>query len=142
MFHIFSYLMYILTLPCPIIKGKKSLIMDEIKIQKQLRQFAKKRDWEKFHNLKNLAVSISLESSELLEIFQWQNENSISWKDKKILRMIEDEIADIMLYLLRFADIAKIDIEKVCEKKIKKNKKRYPIKFSKGISTKYNKLRK
>ena len=116
--------------------------MDEIKIQKKLRQFAKERDWEKFHNLKNLAISISLESSELLEIFQWQNENTNFWKDKKIIKMIEEEIADVMLYLLRFADIAKIDIQKICEQKIGKNKKKYPIKFFKGISTKYNKLNK
>ncbi len=115
--------------------------MDEIEIQKKLKQFAKDRDWEKFHNLKNLAISISLESSELLEIFQWQNENSAFWKNKKIIRMIEDEIADVMLYLLRFSDIAKIDIQKICEQKIKKNKKKYPIKFAKGISTKYNKLK-
>ena len=56
--------------------------------------------------------------------------------------MIEEEIADVMLYLLRFADIAKIDIQKICEQKIRKNKKKYPIKLSKGISTKYNKLNK
>ena len=116
--------------------------MDELKIQKKLRQFAKERDWEKFHKLKNLAISISLESSELLEIFQWQNENTTFWKDKKIIQMIEEEIADVMLYLLRFADIAKIDIQKICEQKIRKNKKKDPIKFSKGISTKYNKLNK
>ena len=116
--------------------------MDEIKIQKQLRKFAKVRDWEKFHNLKNLAISISLESSELLEIFQWQNESTTFWKNKQIMRMIEEEIADILLYLMRFSDIAKIDVQKVCEKKIKKNKKKYPIELSKGISTKYNKLKK
>ena len=57
--------------------------MDELEIQKKLRQFAKDRDWEKFHKFKNLAISISLESSELLEIFQWQNENTTFWKIKK-----------------------------------------------------------
>ena len=61
--------------------------MNELKIQKELREFAKKRDWEKFHNLKNIAISINLESSELLEIFQWENENSNFWfkKKKKVL---------------------------------------------------------
>ena len=116
--------------------------MNELKIQKELREFAKKRDWEKFHSLKNIAISINLESSELLEIFQWENENSNFWFEKKIKRLIEEEVADVMLYLLRFVDIAKIDLEKVCIEKIKKNKRKYPISLSKGISTKYNKLKK
>ncbi len=116
--------------------------MDEIKIQKKLRKFSKERDWDKFHKLKNLAISISIESSELLEIFQWQNENSTFWKDKKIMKLIEEEIADVMLYLLRFTDVAEIDVQKICENKIRKNKVKYPIKLSKGISTKYNKLKK
>ena len=101
----------------------------------------KKRDWEKFHNLKNIAISINLESSELLEIFQWENENSNFWFKKKTKSLIEEEVADVMLYLLRFVDIAKIDLEKVCIEKIKKNKRKYPISLSKGISTKYNKLK-
>ena len=115
--------------------------MNELKIQKELREFAKKRDWEKFHKLKNIAISINLESSELLEIFQWENEDSYFWLKKKTKSLIEEEIADVMLYLLRFVDIAKIDLEKACIEKIKKNKKKYPISLSKGISTKYNKLR-
>ena len=115
--------------------------MNELKIQKELRKFAKKRDWEKFHNLKNIAISINLESSELLEIFQWENENSNFWFKKKIKGLIEEEVADVMLYLLRFVDIAKIDLEKVCFEKIKKNERKYPISLSKGISTKYNKLK-
>ena len=107
----------------------------------KVQKFAKKRDWEKFHNLKNIAISINLESSELLEIFQWENENSNFWFKKKIKSLIEEEVADVMLYLLRFVDIAKIDLEKVCIEKIKKNKRKYPISLSKGISTKYNKLK-
>ena len=97
--------------------------MNELKIQKELRKFAKKRDWVKFHNLKNLAISINLESSELLEIFQWENENSKFWLKKNTKNHIEEEIADVMLYILRFADIAEIDLEKACIEKIKKNKK-------------------
>ena len=115
--------------------------MDELKIQRELREFAKKRDWDKFHKLKNIAISINLESSELLEIFQWENDNSNFWSKKKIKSLIEEEVADVMLYLLRFADIANIDLEKACIEKIKKNKRRYPIRWSKGISTKYNKLK-
>ena len=102
--------------------------MNELKIKKILREFSKKRDWDQFHSLKNLAISINLESSELLEIFQWEKESSEFYKKKENLSKIKEEVADIMLYLLRFSDIAGIDLEKECLKKIEINKKRYPIK--------------
>ena len=114
--------------------------MNESKIQKKLRDFAKDRDWEKFHNLKNLAISISIEASELMEIFQWEDSKSNFWTKKKNLKHIEEEVADVMLYLLRFADIANIDIEKACMTKIKINSHKYPVNKSKGRSTKYNKF--
>lgn len=116
--------------------------MDVKYIQNKLSDFAKKRDWEKFHNLKNLAISINIESSELLEIFQWEKENSEFYKKKENISKIKEEVADIMLYLLRFSDLAGIDLEKECLKKIEINKKRYPIKLSKGKATKYTFLEK
>ena len=84
--------------------------MDVKKIQKKLSDFAKKRDWEKFHNLKNLAISINIESSELLEIFQWENDLEIKKKIKKtkFKERVSDEVADVLLYLLRFSEIANI----------------------------------
>ena len=114
--------------------------MDEFKIQKQLRKFCAEREWQKFHTLKNIAAALSVEASELLEIFQWMNEEPDLSSNKEIKEKISDEVADIMLYLLRFTDLAKINLEKACQKKIKKNKKKYPIHMVKGISTKYNKL--
>lgn len=116
--------------------------MNELKIKKILKEFSKKRDWDQFHSLKNLAISINLESSELLEIFQWEKENSEFYKNKKNLSRIKDEVADIMLYLLRFSDIAGIDIQKECIKKIEINKKRYPVRLCKGKATKYTFLEK
>ena len=118
--------------------------MDVEKIQKILSDFAKKRDWEKFHNLKNLAISINIESSELLEIFQWESNTEISEKikKKKFKDKISDEVADVLLYLLRFSEIAKLDLQKICLKKIKKNSKKYPIRLSKGKSEKYTLLKK
>ena len=116
--------------------------MNELKIKKILREFSKKRDWDQFHSLKNLAISISLESSELLEIFQWEKESSEFYKKKENISKIKEEVADIMLYLIRFSDIAGIDLEKECFKKIEINKKRYPIRLSKGKSTKYSFLEK
>ena len=126
------------------IKKNNCYPMNEKRLQKILSEFANKRDWEQFHNLKNLAISINIESSELLEIFQWKKEDEIKLdlKKKAIKERISDEVADIMLYLLRFSDLAKIDIEKCCFKKIKKNEKKYPVSLSKGKSTKYNLLKK
>ena len=111
--------------------------MNEKKIKNLLRKFARDRDWDQFHNLKNLACALSVEASELLEIFQWHKNNDI---DKVTQNKICDEVADIMLYLIRFADKANINIENECLKKIKKNEKKYPINLSKGISKKYNEL--
>ncbi len=115
------------------------ILMDVKYIQNKLSDFAKKRDWEKFHNLKNLAISINIESSELLEIFQWDDNQKVDEKLKKkqFKERISDEVADVLLYLLRFSQIANLDLEKICLKKMKKNAKKYPIKLSKGKSTKY-----
>ena len=119
------------------------ILMDVKYIQNKLSDFAKKRDWEKFHNLKNLAISINIESSELLEIFQWDDNQKVDEKLKKkqFKERISDEIADVLLYLLRFSQIANLDLEKICLKKMKKNAKKYPIKLSKGKSTKYTSLK-
>ena len=114
--------------------------MNAKKIQRILRKFAKDREWDKFHSLRNLSVSISIEASELLEIFQWE-ENSFL-KKKELKKRISEEIADILLYLLRFSDIAKLDLEKVCLEKIDINKKKYPVELSKGNAKKYNYLKK
>ena len=116
--------------------------MDEKKIQKKLLDFANKRDWGKFHNLKNLAISIGIESSELLEIFQWIENKNISeqMRDKTFRKRISEEVADVLLYLLRFSQIANLDLQKICLDKIKINEKKYPINLSKGKSTKYTDL--
>ena len=89
-----------------------------------------------------MAISINIESSELLEIFQWEKNTSINQKIKKKFKdKVSEEVADVLLYLLRFSEIANLDLEKICIKKIKKNAKKYPIKLSKGKSDKYNMLK-
>lgn len=116
--------------------------MDELKLQRLLRKFCEERHWREFHTLRNIATALSVEASELLEIFQWMNNDLDLKKEKEIKKQISDEVADIMLYLLRFCDLADINLETACEQKLKKNKKRYPVKLAKGKSTKYNKLKK
>ena len=117
--------------------------MDVKKIQNKLSDFANKRNWEKFHNLKNLAISINIEASELLEIFQWDDNHEIDKKIKKkeFKNRISEEVADVLLYLIRFSEMAELDLESICLDKIKKNGKKYPIKLSRGKSTKYTFLK-
>src|SRR5438093_5934738 len=93
-----------------------------------LRSFAAERDWDQFHTPKNLATSISVEAAELLELFQWsrgQNDwNEVA--DSAIRTRIQDELADILLYVIRFADKAQIDLQAIAERKIAANAEKYP----------------
>ena len=112
------------------------------KIADELRRFASDRDWDQFHTPKNLATSISVESAELLELFQWTRGQE-SWNEineEKLKEKIENEIADIFLYLVRFSDLANIDLEKSALRKIALNAKKYPIEKSKGSDRKYTEL--
>ena len=114
--------------------------MDIDKIQKRLREFAIARDWEQFHNPKNLSMALSVEVSELLEIFQWSKNGGLDEiQDKKTKKEIEREIADVFNYIIRLSDILDIDIEKVAHRKIDENEIKYPIEKFKGSSRKYNK---
>mgnify|MGYP001166454149 FL=1 len=114
--------------------------MDDYKIKLLLREFAKERDWDQFHSLKNLVCALSVEASELLEIFQWINLTDEKINDVALKEKISDEVADIMLYLIRFADKADINLEEACLKKIQKNSKKYPVDLAKGVSKKYDEL--
>ena len=116
--------------------------LNPLSIKIALAKFAEERDWDQFHSLKNLAISISLESSELLEIFQWIEDKNINehLRDKTFKKRISEEVADVLLYLLRFSEIANLNLEKICLDKIKINEKKYPINLSKGKSTKYTDL--
>ena len=90
-----------------------------------------------------MAISINIESCRIIRNFQWDNKKLIrNIKKKEFKDKVSEEVADVMLYLLRFSEIAKIDLEKICLKKIKKISKKYPIKLSKGKSTKYKFLKK
>ena len=108
---------------------------------KKIRKFVKERDWEQFHSPKNIAISISLESAELLEIFQWSR--GLSWSEfenDRLKSRAEEELSDVLIYLIRFADLAGIDLEKSAIEKIEKNKKKYPIEQFKGSDKKYDDL--
>lgn len=110
--------------------------MNYKKIKKEIKRFVDERDWEQFHTPKNLSMALSVEASELLEIFQWQKADEYKKANKKQKEMIKDEIADIFYYLVRISDKLDIDIEKAFIKKMKKNRKKYPKRLVKGKAVK------
>ena len=112
--------------------------MDIFDIQNQLKEFASERDWEQFHTPKNIAMALSVESSELVEIFQWLKPEESQLPSKKQLKLINNEVADIAMYLLRFCDLLDINLEKAIQEKLVKNAEKYPVTLSKGNAKKYN----
>lgn len=107
------------------------------------KKFRDERDWEKFHTPKELAIDISVEANELLELFLWKNNEEILEKlstDKKYKENILDELADVIHACLGFANSAKIDLASAVIKKIEKTAKKYPVEKSKGKNKKYTEL--
>ena len=115
-------------------------MIDNQKLAITLRSFAAERDWDQFHTPKNLATSISVEAAELLELFQWSRGQK-GWDevtDPSIRARVEDELADILLYLIRFADKAAIDLAAIAERKIASNAAKYPPDKFRGSDRKYD----
>lgn len=105
----------------------------------ELITFRKERDWEQFHSPKDLAISLSLEASELLEWFQWKTDDEIKLKlQSKKREDLEDEVADVVAYLSYLCHDVGIDIDTVVSAKIKKNRLKYPVEKVKGSSAKYD----
>jgi NTP pyrophosphatase (non-canonical NTP hydrolase) len=96
--------------------------------------FRDERDWQQFHNPKDLALSLSLEASELLEIFQWKTSEKAVEKN---LDNMKEELADILMYALLFANETGIDLVKAIEQKIQKNNEKYPVEKAYGSNAKY-----
>jgi NTP pyrophosphatase (non-canonical NTP hydrolase) len=112
--------------------------MDIKALQKQLAVFAEERDWQQFHSPKNLAMALAAESGELLEIFQWLTETQSQQLDSKQLNLVAEELADIVLYGLRLADVSGIELESAIKNKLRLNAEKYPVALAKGNATKYN----
>ncbi len=94
-----------------------------MKLIDKINKFRDDRDWRQFHNEKDLSLSIVLEASELLEIFQWKT----SEEGIENIEAIKDELADILIYSLMLADNLELDIEEIIEAKLAKNRQKYPI---------------
>jgi len=115
--------------------------MDALKsLQAELATFATERDWDQFHTPKNLAMALSGEAGELLERFQWltpeQSErNELS---SEALQAIEEEMADVLLYLVRLADRLNVNLATVAQAKLQRNAEKYPVNEAKGNAVKYS----
>lgn len=104
----------------------------------QILKFRDDRDWKQFHNPKDLAISISLEAAELLEVFQWSAED-VTCSDK--IDKIKEELADVAIYCVLMADACGLDLDEIIRQKIKRNEEKYPIEKSKGSKRKYTNLK-
>jgi dCTP diphosphatase len=106
-------------------------------IQVQLREFAKERDWDQFHSPKNLSMALIVEAAELVEHFQWLTEEQSKSLDQKQLDKVQEELADIQIYLIRIADKLNVDLMGAVSKKIDANARKYPSEKVRGSSKKY-----
>ena len=109
-------------------------------LKRQLRVFAKERDWDQFHSPKNLAMALAVEAGELLEPFQWLTEEESRTLDSKGLAAVREELADVLLYLVRLADKVNVDLAATAADKMTRNAEKYPIDKAKGSSRKYTAL--
>lgn len=103
-------------------------------ITQALIEFRNARDWEQFHNPKDLALAINVEAGELLELFLWKN------ADEANLEKVKEELADVFAFAFLLADKYKLDVKEIVLEKIKKNGEKYPVDKAKGTAKKYNEL--
>ena len=103
----------------------KSIEME--KLQLQVQKFAEKRKWQKYHSPKNLAMALSVETAELVEIFQWMETDQSRKVDSATLDHIEQEIGDIMIYLVNLANQFNLNPLSAAQKKMKLNESKYPV---------------
>ena len=106
-------------------------------LTKKIIDFRNERDWEQFHTPKNLAISLTLEASEVLEHFQWKTDEEVKEYIKKHKEEIGDEIGDVMAYLMTLSYDCGIDLAKATENKIDKSGKKYPVEKARGSARKY-----
>ncbi|WP_345794836.1 nucleotide pyrophosphohydrolase [Thauera sp. JM12B12] len=105
-----------------------------------LRAFAAERDWERFHTPKNLAMALSGEAGELIEHFQWLSAEQSAALDATTREAVALEMADVLLYLVRLADVLEVDLAAAARRKIAINAQRYPAALARGRADKYDRL--
>ena len=111
-------------------------------LRERVLAFAREREWEQFHTPKNLSMALAAEAGELMEHFLWaeSRDSAAVLADPKKRGKIEDELADVVIYALEFANIGKIDLAKAIEAKLAQNAAKYPVEKARGRSAKYTEL--
>lgn len=112
--------------------------LDALRVR--LAAFAAERDWGQFHSPKNLAMALAAESGELLEVFQWLTEEQSRALDPVAKHAAAEEMADMLLYLVRLADVSGVDLVTAANRKLALNAERYPVDKARGSNAKYDKL--
>lgn len=109
-------------------------------LKKITQQFCEERNWDQFHNPKDLAIDASTEANELLELFRFVSEKEVLEKmqDADFKEKVEQELSDVFFFVLRFAQLNKIDLTRAFQSKMKRNAEKYPVEKAKGSNKKYN----
>ena len=120
-----------------------------VAVRDAMRRFTLERDWSQFHTPKNLCMALTGEVGELMELMQWKTDEEIlkltssaveSQRDDRFVEAVGDEMSDVLLYLVRLADVLEIDLGKSAALKMAKNARKYPVELAKGNAKKYNEL--
>ena len=111
-----------------------------VTLRDALRVFAAERDWDQFHSPRNLAAALAVEAAELLEPFQWLTDEQSRELSTEARAAVEQEMADVLLYLVRLADKLGVDLEQAARAKIALNAEKYPVDRARGSSRKYDEL--
>lgn len=111
-------------------------------LKERIKQFCEARDWDQYHNAKDLAIGIITESSELLEHFRFKSEKEVEdlFQDNRKRQEISEEMADVLYFLLRLAQKYDVDLTSELHKKLEKNEEKYPLEKSRGSNKKYTEL--
>lgn len=109
-------------------------------LRDELRVFAAERDWDQFHSPRNLATALAVEAAELLEPFQWLTDDQSRALPPETRAAVEEELADVLLYLVRLADKLDVDLAAAARAKIVRNGEKYPVEKARGSSRKYDAL--
>lgn len=117
--------------------------MDSVKeLQQKVTEFRDHRDWRQFHTPKELATAISVEAAELQDCFKWKNDAEVTkYLDSEKKVNVEEEMGDVLIYLLNLADVIDVDILKAASEKLAKNEAKYPVEKAKGNAKKYTEFK-
>ncbi|MES2714644.1 MAG: nucleotide pyrophosphohydrolase [Pseudomonadota bacterium] len=118
------------------------MLVDVKALAQALADFARERDWEQFHSPKNLVMALTGEVGELAEVFQWMSEDASkdAARDPRTAQSVRHELADVLLYLVRVADVLGVDLNAAAAEKLRLNTEKYPVGSARGNSRKYTDL--